>query len=87
VTPEQRSLARHALGLPNDRRRSYRNRYVVEKEAGDGVLWMDLVSKGMARHRPGNPLTGGMDLFWLTAEGARAALDPRESLCPEDFPS
>lgn len=32
-------------------------------------------------------LTGGDDLFRLTVAGARAALQPGERLCPEDFPN
>jgi len=27
-----------------------------------------------------------MRRFWLTRAGAEAALDPGETLCPEDFP-
>lgn len=86
LTPEQRDLARHALGLPNKQRRSYRNHYCGP---GGSALdaWEAMVSAGLAKKRAGSMLTGGDDLYHLTRAGAEAALDPRESLCPEDFPS
>lgn len=86
MTPAQRDLARHALGLPNVSRKSYRNRFVAPAESEDGKAWTDLVVQGLARRRDGTELSGGMDMFWLTREGAEAALLPREKLCSEDFP-
>lgn len=85
MTPRQVELARHALGLPNSRRQSYRNHYVVDSGA-DFDAWQELVAAGMARSRKGNELTGGMTLFWLTKDGATAALKKGERLDPEDFP-
>ncbi|MAK86532.1 MAG: hypothetical protein CMK96_06240 [Pseudomonas sp.] len=89
MTPEQRALARHALGLPNRRRRSYRNSYSASYSPGGAYdLWSDMVDAGLAERYP--TITGSahrkMARFWLTDAGARAALDPGESLCPEDFP-
>lgn len=84
MTPEQRKLARHALGLdnPNAKGRSYRNRYyagrgheawgTLHEMVGQG--WMNLVD------------VGGRSMFWLTMVGAKLALDPGETLDPEDFP-
>jgi hypothetical protein len=83
VTPEQTRLARHALGLPNDARRSYRNRFAV----GDGPkadLWRALVSDGLAVDAGKE---GTLNWFHLTRAGAEAALNRRETLCPEDFPT
>lgn len=84
MTPKQKELARHALGLPNKARKSYRNRYVCPE---DDLHWSDLVAKGMATMRPAATLPfGGDACFYLTEEGAKAALEGREKLCPEDFP-
>lgn len=84
MTPRQRQLARHALGLPNARRRSYRNRFCAAYvPGGDFDEWAALDRAGLAR------LINAQDrlaTFHLTLAGARAALDPGESLCAEDFP-
>jgi hypothetical protein len=87
MSPKQRDLARHALGLPNVLRRSHRNHFVAGPDHDDYQDWMVLVVRGDAKRRLGNPLTGGDDLFTLTRAGAERALDPGESLDPEDFPS
>ena len=87
MTPEQRDLARHALGLNGRNKRSYRNHFVTGEGAADHPAWMEMVSDGLAWRRPGSDLTGGDDLFGLTVKGARSALGPGETLCPEDFPN
>lgn len=89
MTPKQRKLARHALGLPNRARRSYRNRFVATYcEGGDYDQWSEMTDAGLAERAP--VLTGSQGRkrarFWLTEVGARAALDPGETLCREDFP-
>ncbi|MET3648076.1 hypothetical protein [Phyllobacterium ifriqiyense] len=84
MTPEQKELARHALGLPNNSRRSYRNRFVTEE---DNPEWSALVKAGHAKMRAAKTLPfGGSAMFWLTLEGAKLALNKGEKLCPEDFP-
>ena len=88
MTPEQRKLARHALGLPNNRRKSYRNAFVTGKSTSDHPHWMAMVASGDATRRDGKTIPyGGDDIFYLTRAGAEKALEPRESLDPEDFPS
>lgn len=86
----QRHLARHALGLPalpGDalRRTSYRNRYFTTLHSEFGRHWNDMVGKGWAEMHQLHPRTG-MAHFSLTCAGAELALEPGESLCPEDFP-
>lgn len=85
MTPDQRRLARHALGLPNRFDRSYRNRYVT---AETDPTWQAMVAAGLARcetwSRPGWSVPSA--LFSLTFEGAKRALDPGETLDLEDFP-
>lgn len=83
-TPEELDLARHALGLSLRNRRSYRNRYV-----GEELTWREMAAMGAARVREArdSELTGGMPFFWLTHDGAKAALRPGESLDAEDFPN
>lgn len=77
MTPEQKKLARHALGLDNSaaKGRSYRNRYF--SHAGNPE-WVAMVEAGEA--------TVNGPWFHLTRSGAEAALNPREKLDPEDFP-
>lgn len=85
MTPAQRELARHALGLPNAARRSYRNRYFAGAGGAAAEQWQGMIAAGEAEggelgHKPSSLF------FCLTRKGAELALDPRESLCREDFP-
>lgn len=84
MTPGQKRLARNALGLPNDDRRSYRNRFHANRVGNEHARWLEMVTAGRAKHHT-NP-NGPLDFFWLTRTGAEAALEPGETLCPEDFP-
>lgn len=85
MTPAQRELARHALGLPNAGRRSYRNRYFAPAGGPAAQQWQSMVEAGEAEGgEPG--CKASFQRFYLTHKGAELALDPRESLCPEDFP-
>lgn len=86
MDPRHRELARHALGLPNDRRQSFRNRFVASEVHADHADWMLMVARGMAERRSAEEMLGGDDLFWLTQRGARAVLEVGETLDPEDFP-
>lgn len=86
LDPEMLPLARHALGLPNKRKRSYRNHYVTGPGGFDHATWVRMVDAGLATRRRGGVLTGGDDLFRLTKAGAIAALADGETLDPEDFP-
>lgn len=82
----QTKLARHALGLPNRHRQSYRNHYVVGPGGAAHAAWMQMVEAGEAQRRKGGPLTGSFDVFVLTLRGARKALTQDERLGPADFP-
>jgi hypothetical protein len=89
ITPTQRRLARHALGLPNARNRSYRNRFIATCCPGDYDHWMAMTEAGLADHGTLHTPAGfkhPVRRFWLTPEGAKAALEPGETLEPEDFP-
>ena len=86
MTPQQITLARHALGLPNRQNTTYRNRYSAGKGHASHPTWEQMVKAGAAtatRHAGG---LGGQDTFSLTLAGAKAALQAGESLCAEDFP-
>lgn len=85
MTPEQIELARHALGLPNKRNKSYRNHFVAGEGHSDYVAWCDMVEHGFARGRRGSPLTGGDPVFWLTLAGASLAIRRGEGLDMDDF--
>lgn len=81
LSAKQLDLARHALGLVNRNRRSYRNHYVGEESA-----CREMVAMGAARAWEPSEITGGMPLFRLARAGAEAALRPGETLDPEGFP-
>lgn len=78
MSPKQRELARHALGLdnPDAKGRSYRNRYVSYTGHPE---WDAMVKSGEACLE--------VNTYYLRREGAEAALNPGESLDPEDFPA
>lgn len=85
MSQRMRFAARHALGLPNKRRQTYRNHFVAGEGHADWHDWMLMVAAGLAtKHRPG-VLSGGDDVFTLTRAGAEMALHNRERLDPEDF--
>lgn len=84
MTPRQIEMARHALGLENNRRHSYRNRYVTSPSTPDHADWIALAEAGHATRTIG---AGLFDVFHLTQQGAEAVLRSGESLDPEDFPA
>lgn len=85
MTPEQKPLARHALGLPNRVKTSYRNRFYAG--AMDAPEWRAMVAAGLANSEPvSHTSIPDYTFFWLTPEGATAALEKGEKLCAEDFP-
>lgn len=85
MTPVQRDLARHALGLDGRRKQSYRNYFVTGEGCTDHLHWLAMVEAGYATRRPGSVLTGGDDLFRLTRTGADMVLNPGESLNTVEF--
>lgn len=86
MTPEQIELARHALGLPNKRNTSYRNRFVAGPDHPDYDNWMQMTADGNSFRQIRPKILGGDDYFYLTLIGATLALKPGESLDREDFP-
>ncbi|QCP88280.1 hypothetical protein EYE35_21165 [Cereibacter sphaeroides] len=87
MSQHQIKLARHALGLPNRRKQSYRNHFVTGPGAPDYEAWEAMVADGLAKKFPASALSGGDPVFILTPRGATAALDRGERLDPEDFPT
>jgi hypothetical protein len=86
MTPQQIKLARHALGLPNARRQSYRNFFTAGVRHPDYYDWIAMVDDENAK-KSTSAKPDGDDIFWLTVKGAQAALYTGESLDPEDFQS
>lgn len=83
MTPEQRKMARHALGLTEGRTVSYRNRYAAALGTTTELEWDEMVKRGWAeRGSDGITLVG----FCLTDAGARTVLEAGETLDREDFP-
>jgi hypothetical protein len=88
TTDKQIELSRHALGLDGRRKQSYRNRYCIGPGSDDYETWEAMVAAGDATKRDGSTIPmGGMNLYYLTEQGARKALKRGEKLCPEDFPA
>lgn len=85
MTPEQIELARHALGLTRQKQ-SYRNYFCAGPDHSDHAEWMKMVSEGDAIVR-GDTLgmRRGDNLFHVTRAGAEKALQPGETLDPEDW--
>jgi hypothetical protein len=84
MTPSQLKMARHALGLDGERRRSYRNSYVASLGSPIEGEWNDLCRRGWAVRGKDRK---GMVGFCLTPEGAQLALVGNEILDTEDFPA
>lgn len=85
LTDEQKQLARHALGLPNESNRSYRNRYRAPKIGDVNIAWHQMRDAGYAVCQPVQGESSLGPFFYLTEAGARLALEPGETLDPEDF--
>jgi hypothetical protein len=80
----QLTMMRHALGLSDAQKTSYRNHYVAHTKGEQAALWDDLTARGFAVR--GSNRKNDLVRFCLTLAGAQAALQPGERLCPEDFP-
>lgn len=72
MTPSQKELARHALGLPNVMNISYRNSFCATPDHPDWENWQNMVAEGYAIRRD-SELWGGDSMFHLTLKGAFAA--------------
>jgi hypothetical protein len=85
MTERQILLGRHALGLPNRSRKSYRNHFVAGVSHDDYGEWMKMVEEGNAFRGNGSELSGGDFVFRMTNDGALACLKVGEILDREDF--
>jgi hypothetical protein len=85
MTKKQRELGRHALGLPNKERESYRNHFVAGPAHDDYAEWMLMVSEGNAVRLERADIYGGDFCFYLTRVGAEGCLQGKEQLDPDDF--
>ncbi|MBI1207430.1 MAG: hypothetical protein GC191_09085 [Azospirillum sp.] len=83
TSERQIEMARHALGLPNERGISYRNNYIAIEGSAEWATWLGMVRIG---HAIARTIDLGSVSFWLTESGARAALMPGEALHHDDFP-
>ncbi len=83
MTPSQKELARHALGFPNKKNTSYRNRFCAGPYHPAWENWQHMVAEGYAIRQDG-PLWGGDSMFYLTLKGALLAREPKEHLSRED---
>jgi hypothetical protein len=83
MTARQIELARHALGFPNSRNRSYRNHFCAGPGHDDYADWEDLVSKGLALKRSDGQW-GGDSMFYLTLEAALSVRLAKEHISAAD---
>lgn len=81
MTPKQIELARHALGLPNDRNESYRNHFCTTRTDAD---WTAMVEQGDAVMRESQMLDKEHVYFHMTLQGALAVRGPKEHISRED---
>ena len=86
MTPKQTDLARHALGLPNKRNTTFRNRFCAGPGHRDHPEWERMARAGDATVQRQSGGLGGQDTFSMTETGAKSALKSGERLCAEDFP-
>lgn len=86
MTDEDKLLARHALGLPNEKGRSYRNWYTAAPGTPSEKAWTRLVEVGLAKRGQPFGSTAIFVPFRLTYAGACAARFAGETLDREDFP-
>jgi len=83
MTPSQKELARHALGLPNKKNTSYRNHFCAGPGHTAWENWQNMVANGYAIKTDG-PHWGGNSMFFLTLKGALLAREAKEHLSRED---
>ena len=70
----QIAILRHALGTGDDGTRPpFRNHFVTGEGSTDHPLCVALVERGLMTRRTGNALSGGDDIFSVTASGRLAA--------------
>jgi len=88
MTTSQRTYARHALGLPNKKLASNRNYFRIGAGGNGYDEWEQMVAQGDAIKRAGAPWAawGSDDTFFLTLQGALAALDPKEHIGQWEVP-
>jgi hypothetical protein len=86
MTPEQKEIARHMLGLPNKQRRSYRNRFCGGEGHSDYPILIAMQEQGYLMRVPAKRMSTVEDMWFLAPFAARLALNKDETLCPEDFP-
>lgn len=72
LTPEQLATLKHSLGVPSAKKAPstfYRSHFVTGEGSSDHPICMSLVALGLMTRRPGNPLSGGDDIFNVTGRG------------------
>ena len=74
----KRDMARHALGLPNEKNTAYRNYYETSEDGPDRQEWLNIVDSGLA-------IQSGESMFHLSLEGVMWALEQNEAIRKEDF--
>ena len=71
---EQLSILRHALGTGEaGTKPPFRNHFVTGEGGRDHAVCMALVDRGLMTRRTGSALSGGDDIFSVTADGRLAA--------------
>lgn len=87
MNERQKELARHALGLPNKQKMTYRNHFVAGSGHPDFHDWLEMTSRGEAAMRTGRAMSGGDPIFYVTPLGLTLAVDLREKVGREELES
>jgi len=70
ITDAQMHILQHSLGVDKyGRGEQYRNHFVTGEGSKDHAACLRLVELGLMLRRTGNAITGGDDLFWVSAYG------------------
>lgn len=84
LTQAELHVLRHSLGTGEyGRKPSHRNHFVTGEGSKEHPTCMQLVELGLMHRRSGNALSGGDDIFTVTAAGRAAEAAKVEQLPPE----
>lgn len=84
MNERQRDMARHALGFPNPKNVSYRNRFCIGPGSDGYEDWIDLVHQGLAVRVVAPAIWGENEMFYLKLKGALMVRETSEHLSAED---
>ncbi len=82
MTPKQRDIMKHALGVGRGNKTGWRNHFVTGPGSDDYADCEALVEAGMMMKRNGGPLSGGDPVYRVTDAGQDALVGRPKSAQP-----